>query len=255
MDFAGTEPWLRTVLLAGVFAGAALTAWWVLNLGGSAVRQLLAAAGALAAIPAVIVAPMQDGGALTALALFALAGFLVSAGSAVPALRSRASESPFSPPAPAAPAPPAPAAPAPAAVPAARPATRVADHQSVTRAHAAPLSEQTVALGPVAAIDEIAFLVDYSAEGHPYRLAADSRIGRDPAAEITLDDDGASREHARIKLEDGRFVLYDLGSTNGTRLVREGRRRKIAAPAPLHDLDVVEIGDTRLVFISVERVR
>ena len=100
---------------------------------------------------------------------------------------------------------------------------------------------------------QIAFVLDYSADGHPYRLAADNRIGRDPGAEVPLEDEGASREHARIKLEDGRFLLYDLGSRNGTRLVRDGRRRKLAAPAPLQDLDVIEIGDTRLVFISVER--
>ena len=243
MDFAGTEPWLRTVAFAGIFLGTAIVAWWVLS-GGGGKAPLVAAVGALLTIPAVMAAPVIDGRAFTQLALFALAGFTATGYSAFARLRAMAKELP-----PKA-APERAASPPPSASP-----TRVADHESITRAHASPLSEQTVALSGTPGIDEIAFLVDYSGDGHPYRLGADNRIGRDPRAEIRVEDDRASREHARLKLEDGRFVLYDLGSTNGTRLVREGRRRKLAAPAALQDLDVIEVGEARLVFLSVERLR
>ncbi len=42
-------------------------------------------------------------------------------------------------------------------------------------------------------------------------------LGRDPAAEITLEDDSVSRAHARIHHRgDGIYDIEDLGSTNGT---------------------------------------
>jgi pSer/pThr/pTyr-binding forkhead associated (FHA) protein len=251
MDFASTDAWLRTLVFAGVLAGAATLAWWVMSLSSSGLRPLLAAGAALITIPAAVVAPFEGGDALAVLGLVAIVGFLGAASSAAAPLLDA-----FRAPATATAAP-AMGAANPAAAPTpASPQTRVATYQAVTEARPAPLSQQTVALGPRGAgIPEIAFLVDYSADGHPFRLGADNRIGRDPGAEVSLQDEGASREHARIKLEDGRFVLYDLGSMNGTRLVRAGRRRKLAAPSPLSDLDVIEVGDTRLVFLSVEPPR
>ena len=42
-------------------------------------------------------------------------------------------------------------------------------------------------------------------------------IGRDPACEITIDDERVSRRHAQIYMaEDGVWWLKDLGSKNGT---------------------------------------
>ena len=112
--------------------------------------------------------------------------------------------------------------------------------------------EPPVNEGRGAEVAEIAFLVEFSGDGHPHRLEADTRIGRDAGAEVSLEGAGLSREHARVKLDEGRFVLYDLGSTNGTRLVRDGRRRKIGAPVPLRDLDIIELGEVRLAFIDVQ---
>lgn len=46
----------------------------------------------------------------------------------------------------------------------------------------------------------------------------ETSIGRDPAADVTIDEPAASRRHAVImKGRDG-FYLRDLGSTNGTYL-------------------------------------
>jgi two-component system cell cycle response regulator len=41
-------------------------------------------------------------------------------------------------------------------------------------------------------------------------------LGRAASAEIRLDDDGISRAHAELVVEDGRVVVRDLASTNGT---------------------------------------
>jgi pSer/pThr/pTyr-binding forkhead associated (FHA) protein len=43
-------------------------------------------------------------------------------------------------------------------------------------------------------------------------------IGRDPAAEICIDDPTVSWAHAKIVTQDGVPALYDLGSSNGTYL-------------------------------------
>ncbi|MFM8781772.1 MAG: FHA domain-containing protein, partial [Gemmatimonadota bacterium] len=67
------------------------------------------------------------------------------------------------------------------------------------------------------------------------------RIGRHPENDlrfhVELDRDASSR-HAEIRLEDGRYVLTDLGSTNGTILNGE----RISGPRPLHDGDTIEFG-------------
>jgi len=47
-------------------------------------------------------------------------------------------------------------------------------------------------------------------------------VGRDPAADIVIDDGRVSWQHAVLRLEDGRWVLADNGSTNGS--YAEGRR-------------------------------
>jgi diguanylate cyclase (GGDEF)-like protein len=43
-----------------------------------------------------------------------------------------------------------------------------------------------------------------------------SIIGRSPNAHIRLFDDGISREHANVALEEDKVILNDMGSTNGT---------------------------------------
>ena len=40
-------------------------------------------------------------------------------------------------------------------------------------------------------------------------------IGRDPGCDIVVADDRVSWRHAVLRLEDGRWVLADNGSTNG----------------------------------------
>jgi len=67
-----------------------------------------------------------------------------------------------------------------------------------------------------------------------------TRFGRDPTLEGAIDAAAAivSRRHAEIRRQDGRHILVDHGSFNGTLL--NGRR--IVEPALLHHNDKVELG-------------
>ena len=69
-------------------------------------------------------------------------------------------------------------------------------------------------------------------------------IGRDPQAQITLDAPIVSRHHARVEQTAQGPVLTDLNSTNGTFV--NGRR--LTAPQPLLEGDVVQIGPYKLVY-------
>lgn len=67
-----------------------------------------------------------------------------------------------------------------------------------------------------------------------------SVIGRSPEADVVIDDPYASEFHARVGPQDGKVVVYDLGSTNGTYV--NGRR--VAAPTTVVKGDTVQIGKT-----------
>jgi pSer/pThr/pTyr-binding forkhead associated (FHA) protein len=69
--------------------------------------------------------------------------------------------------------------------------------------------------------------------------------GRHPDSDIFLDDVTVSRKHASFTRVDGRFVVRDVGSLNGTYLNRE-----IIDEAVLTTGDEVQIGKYRLVFYA-----
>lgn len=71
-------------------------------------------------------------------------------------------------------------------------------------------------------------------------------IGREPAAEVFLDDVTVSRRHAVITREGRGTVLRDLGSLNGTYV----NRRRIEADEPLENGDEIQIGKFRLVYLA-----
>lgn len=74
---------------------------------------------------------------------------------------------------------------------------------------------------------------------------AQTRIGRDPNSQVCISDHRVSNEHAVIELQDGRFVLRDLGGHLGTQV----NGRPISSVA-LRPGDEIEIGHVRLVFES-----
>jgi len=63
-------------------------------------------------------------------------------------------------------------------------------------------------------------------------------IGRSPHAELRLDDDGISRNHARIRSETNRAWIEDMESRNGTFVNGE----RITASVELKDGDKVQVG-------------
>ena len=109
------------------------------------------------------------------------------------------------------------------------------------------MADPTLVLGKP--LPPVAWLVIRSGKqaGRDYRLGTETTIGRDATScDFILDDDSISAEHSRVKEEQGQFVLYDLGSTNGTYL--NGSRIQRSA---LIDGDVILVGDTKLVFKEV----
>jgi DNA-binding winged helix-turn-helix (wHTH) protein len=69
-------------------------------------------------------------------------------------------------------------------------------------------------------------------------------VGRDPEATVWLDYASVSRRHARIVVTDGRAVLEDLGSKNGTTVGAE----RVAGARALRDGDCLEFGRVTLIF-------
>ena len=80
-----------------------------------------------------------------------------------------------------------------------------------------------------------------------YELRPNTTFGRSPNNSITVNDDFASAEHARIVLRDGRWWLEDCGSRNGTALNGE----PVEDPAILADGDIICVGHSRY-LLSLE---
>ena len=89
-------------------------------------------------------------------------------------------------------------------------------------------------------------------EGISYDLdGAETLIGRNPTTDITLIDEGISREHALIifDAEQQAFIVEDLQSTNGTRV--NGKRVR---STELSDRDKLLIGHTLFEFRAADPV-
>lgn len=69
-------------------------------------------------------------------------------------------------------------------------------------------------------------------------------IGRSPTCHLTIEDPMVSRMHAKIRVEENRAFLSDLGSRNGVRV----NGRKIAHEIELVDSDRIRIGTREMVF-------
>jgi hypothetical protein len=64
-------------------------------------------------------------------------------------------------------------------------------------------------------------------------------IGRDASNGVAINDAEISRKHSRLSFQGGKYVLEDLGSTNGTFV--NGQR--LAGPVVLKPGDVVSLGE------------
>ncbi|HTY16449.1 MAG TPA: FHA domain-containing protein [Myxococcota bacterium] len=84
--------------------------------------------------------------------------------------------------------------------------------------------------------------------GTRYELGiGETLIGRNPGTDITLLDEGISREHAIILYDDEQssYVIEDLQSTNGTK-VNGKRVRSVTLAAG----DEIQIGHTLFEFVA-----
>ena len=90
-----------------------------------------------------------------------------------------------------------------------------------------------------------------AAPGRRFSLSASTTIGFSRGSDIFLNDKFVSSTHARIVRTSGQYVLHDLESTNGTRVNKQKLISKI--PHRLTRGDVIQIGDTNLVFEYLEQ--
>ena len=74
-------------------------------------------------------------------------------------------------------------------------------------------------------------------------------IGRGSDCELVLPERQVSRYHVKIRHENGRYILEDLGSKNGTHL----NGSQIQGTAPLQDGDEIQIAlAVKLVFVGTD---
>lgn len=83
-------------------------------------------------------------------------------------------------------------------------------------------------------------IVDGPGAGRQISLDRPIEIGRDPSADVVLDDDLVSRRHARVAPLNGTAVVEDLGSRNGSFV----NGNEVHAPAHLGPGDRLLIGVT-----------
>ena len=73
-------------------------------------------------------------------------------------------------------------------------------------------------------------------------------IGREPGNDVVIDNLAVSRYHVKIFQDDGRYILEDLESGNGTFLNEQQVTKEI-----LQDKDQILVGKHTLVFMSEEK--
>ena len=81
-------------------------------------------------------------------------------------------------------------------------------------------------------------------------------LGRAHDCDVVIPDRSVSRRHALMKREDGRFLVLDAGSSNGTSI--NGRNvltRGAGPPSPLAPGDTLRLGSLEFTFAPAAAVR
>lgn len=111
-------------------------------------------------------------------------------------------------------------------------------------------TDKTIFLGEDPTPDQpLAWLIEKKGlrVGSTYRLKKDvTSIGRDASNDISLSDEAISAQHAKIRIEEEKYVIYDLVSENGTQVNGE----KIVYKE-IKENDEIQIGETVLVFKNI----
>ncbi len=95
--------------------------------------------------------------------------------------------------------------------------------------------------------EAVPFFTDPAGREHPL-AGQTTTIGRAVENDLVITSKRVSREHACVRREGRRWLLADLGSTNGTYLNGE----RVLTPVALRDGDCVSIGDVELIFHDPE---
>ena len=102
------------------------------------------------------------------------------------------------------------------------------------------LSKENTVLPPKDQVKPYAYLITQDEKAHRYPITNTIwRIGRSLDNEMTISDSSMSRRHAEIhRYNNGKFVLFDLGSTNGVYVNNKKIEKK-----KIKEGDIIEIGD------------
>lgn len=87
-------------------------------------------------------------------------------------------------------------------------------------------------------------IVHGNEQGKTVRLKMTTRIGRERDNDLVLTDPRVSRYHSLIELSEGRWLIRDMGSANGTFV----NSQPVTDAQPLEPDDRISLGDTELVF-------
>ncbi len=88
-------------------------------------------------------------------------------------------------------------------------------------------------------------IVEGPGAGRQIRVASAFVMGRDASADVVIEDDRASRRHARILPDAGGVIVEDLGSSNGT----------FVNHLEVHGQARLDPGDELLIGVTVMQLR
>lgn len=90
--------------------------------------------------------------------------------------------------------------------------------------------------------------------GRVHLLGEETAIGRGSDQDIVLSDETVSKRHAKVRVEDGKYLFWDLASANHSYILGgDGTRTRILEPHELKDGDNIVLGEARLTYLEVDR--
>jgi hypothetical protein len=99
----------------------------------------------------------------------------------------------------------------------------------------------------------VGWLVSYNRnpDGEDFKLYHGyNRLGANPACDIVIEDDTVSGSHAIIVFREGRFLIKDDLSRNGTYV----NGKEVTEAHPLQSYDQIRVGNTTLVFVATQKL-
>lgn len=98
----------------------------------------------------------------------------------------------------------------------------------------------------------VGWLISYNhnPDGEDFRIYSGyNRLGANPICDIVINDETVSGSHAILVYRDGRYLLKDDLSRNGTFV----NGHEVSEAHPLQNYDQIRVGNTYLTFIAAQR--